>query len=224
MKYFRLYPSPDDMGCAPQAEELLKPYSYGAPNSIWNALTNNQLTDLLVPQGIPLKNKAKWTDLLTVSPIHSPFLVVSKKMLAVFESIRLPEYFSYPVSVMKRDKVQEYYIFIAPKRFIRYINLDTCEAHIITQQEFFPPVTILVEPVEIRSEAIFDRFERDIKPPRYLRIVRYELNPEVIEFDMFLIPGCVGQTHGYIVSEKLVDAVNSAGLTGVTFGPLEPNP
>lgn len=224
MKYFRLYPFPDDMGQVPQAEELLKPYSYDAPNSIRNALSNNRLSDLLVPQGIPLKNKAKWTDLLTVAPVSFPFLIVSKKMLGILESIRLPEYFAHPVPVIKRDKVHEYYIFIAPKKFIRYINLETCEAKIITQQEFFPPVTILEEPVEVRSEEIFDRILQDVQPPRHLRIVRYELNPDAIEYDIFLLPGCVGQSQGYIVSEQLVKTIDSAGLAGVTFGPLERNP
>ncbi len=52
MSYYYLTFNPDQMGVFPQGKSLTGPYNFNAPNSVWNALGNNLLSNLWDPRDL----------------------------------------------------------------------------------------------------------------------------------------------------------------------------
>lgn len=205
------------MGCVPQAE-IVQPYYFNLPNSIWHAQNNKLLDLLLIPEYIAFKHHAKPTDLLSSATIPELYLLISPALVEIFKKHRMPGYYAYPVKISKRTKVFDYFIYIQNYRFIEFIKLDTCNAFIATRRENWREGPDILEPIRLNSVDDFNRLNERLPSNQYVVIKNYELNTDKIEFDLFLLaPQIETDVVGYVVSEKLKEAIEAENMTGIAF-------
>jgi hypothetical protein len=216
MRYYILKRNPADMGCVPQAE-IVQPYNFNLLNSIRYAHNKGLLDILSVPQHIDFKHHAKPTDLLSSATISGPYLLISPALMEIFKKHRMPGYYAYPVKISKRTKVFDYFIYIQNYRFIEFIKLDTCNAFIATRRENWREGPDILEPIRLNSVDDFNRLNERLPSNQYLVIKNYELNTDKIELDLFLLAYQIQKAVGYVVSEKLKEAIEAENMTGIAF-------
>ena len=145
---FALTFNPDQMGVFPQGKSLTGSYNFNAPNSVWNALGNNLLSNLWVPEGFEIQYRAKFSDRLSIVEIGFPFLIISPKAADIFLSYDILDPLVFSLKITKKGKVADYKIFIIQTQQPEYIDFQSSDFTL--NKHLFN----IVKPIEIESIEI----------------------------------------------------------------------
>jgi hypothetical protein len=217
MNYFTLTFAIADLGHVPQNNGIIGNYSFTAPNSVYNGKWGCPVGDLWVPEGLNLRPKSKFTDMLFITEISFPLLVISPVFLDLLKKLVIPPILEvFPVQAIKAGKAVPYFVVISNPTYAEYYDFDTTE--------FIIEDTVKQEttPLTVKNVAEYLRIKAATIPPVFFGTRKIRLDTSKIEFDFFRLP-VGGGVPFYIVSDRFVESVKSAGLTGIEFEPIEKN-
>jgi hypothetical protein len=221
MNYYTLEFDAENMGTVPQGKDIPQPYDSEHPYSIRKAKFSNNFDRLIIPsKNFELLYRAKWTDILMINNVPDPYLIVSQNLKKIMEDVKMPDHYFFPIRVEKYKQIKEYFIFVLKDHFLQYINLISCSA----EQAVRLTGTSIVERTTISFNSIEDFQQQKVKLEKQnglIEIKKFDLNSELIEFDIFRLP-FEARAGYYIVNEIFAKAVISAKLTGIQFVPFPP--
>jgi len=195
-------------------------YDRDAPNSIFKANLWGEVSfDLNIPSFI-LHGHAKRTDLVSNGGFHSHFMLFSKRLKELIETFNLPRTQTFATKVLARKSEYEYFIFYLPAINYELIDFEQstfCLADWRRRKK--------VKQIGINNLGEFQGWVKKYPylvkwNPTGLNVVAEKLvfNAKKNPFDMFRF---LGPVNGYFVSERLKDAIEEAGCTGMEFVPIE---
>jgi len=217
MKFYRLSWDSDtrNVGESPQGQESIKfgdvqNFGIGSPGVI---------DDIDLPEPI-LHKKAILTDYLDIVAISSNlFMVIHERFLDFIKSFYIGKYQAWPILIHHKSKqLTDYYLF----RLNDICDEDYVDYH---ASEFFIEkggLGLPIEriPVQIHDYQEFIRKREEIRNQKeanpILKSYRTILNLSNAKKDLFRLyetPSC----GGYYISERLKNAIEEAGLTGMAF-------
>lgn len=217
MKYYRLENEyrKEIVGPYPQSEGMADDYNYQKENSVWNIYYDNPIVPDL--DAIKLTKGANLTDMLSVVSIsRMAGKIVSEKFRDLTLEFSLPQHQFYEAKVVdyKNSLITEkkYFLFRLLEYQNRCINFDRSE-FFIYQRGVGEIDSITIYGVEDLEKSPGDDglgVGEFIKP----RFISLELEKT---FDIFSFRHIAG----FFVSERLKNAIESVGLTGMRFEELE---
>jgi hypothetical protein len=219
MKYYRIKHDANNLGAVPQDDGLLGNYfAQDHPDLIRYAKHRHPIGNLLVPEGVKFRSKSKYTDLLLLVNPGYPLLVISPRFVDLLSKFRIekPEIFG-PVPVISPKKREDYYIFGATRRFPEYVCYNALEATLSRWDGANKREFVLNNVEDYLSIA---KLLKDDEAINFKEGYRARLNSKVIQHDLFLLPPYFDFIN-YIASERLVEAIVSAKLTGMVFEEIE---
>ena len=210
MKYYRLEREfrSEILGASAQSETMTEDYPYNAENSVWNLGYDKDLVPNL--DAIQLVKNAKLTDLLSCVTIPSfTGIVVSEAFKKVLERFNLPQHRFFPARVVNsrgNDVEYQYYLFRVVEYQNQCIDFDKSEFCFYDGNDLGDVEIQRAQDIEDVLDAgglgvgvgIFPRFITLFPKAQY----------DIFSFRRFA---------GYHVSERLKNAIDSVGLTGIRF-------
>ena len=208
----------------PQISEIIDKqggqYNTELPNSINRINPWNEVVANLNAPNFVLHGHAKRTDILSAFH-HSHLMVISKRLKALFEEYKLPKVQVFETKLISGNKLHDYYLFYLPDNFYQFIDCVRSTFALVRMNARAVPVFT----PQINS---LDEFEEWIKEypylikqnPKRLKVIVDKLvfDSDKIPYDMFRILGLIS---GYFVSERLKNAIEEKGYTGMDFIPLD---
>lgn len=216
MRYFSMTnSSKSDIGSTfPQSQAMGCGYMYYAPNSLWNFPVDE------FPDFEPnlncfiLHQKAKWTDLISAVTLNNG-LLMSERLRAVFLNFKIDAYKFYPAVVTKREKKMDYYLLFTISKRSLDINLQKSEFYLID------PTGEPLETVRFSTiEELGDYTRAAVNKVNGVRIKQvvfkntFDKELDLFRFSVF--------NFNYIVSERLKQAIEAIGATGIKFYEIYP--
>lgn len=216
MRYFSISNStnPDIGSTFPQSQAMGCGYKYNAPNSLRNFPVDE------FPDFEPnlncfiLHQKAKWTDLISAATLNNG-LLMSERLRAVFLNFKIDAYKFYPAVVTKREKKMDYYLLYTISKRSLDINLQKSEFYLVNHRG---------EPLETvrfsSIEELGDYTREAVNNVNYVRIKQVVFKKT---FDKELDFFCFSIFNfNYIISERLKQAIEAIGATGIKFYEIYP--
>lgn len=213
MKYFSLENEyrKEFVGSCPQSEGMADYYNYRKEDSVWNIYYDNPIVPNL--DAIKLVKDAKLTDMLSVEVIsRMAGKIVSEKFKDQALEFSLPKHHFYEAKVVDylNSPVIErkYFLFRLLEYQNQYINFDRSEFYIHRRGIG-----------EIDSITIHRTEDLEKSPKEQGLGVGQFIKPKFISLrqekalDIFSFR----RIAGFFVSERLKNAIESAGLTGMRF-------
>jgi len=158
-----------------------------------------------------LKN-AKLTDSISSMRLNNKGFILHNKLIDFLKGFRLKEFYKIPVELTYKRNcsniIDNYSLFIISESIFPYID--------IANSSFF--VTSIIEKyhkkIYLKSISSIDDFHSRKKQWHYM--IKYDklVLKKGFDFDMFRIGHKMG---GYYVSERLKDAIEKGGFTGLIF-------
>lgn len=226
MKYYKLKLStkPEVIGKVfPQISRVKDASNYDrdTSNSIYTAGVWGEVkVDLNVPDYL-LHYHSKRTSFLSFHATQ--FLLIERKLVELFENFKLPIKQIFETSIESRKKNYDYFLFYLPENYYQYIDFKRSTFALVPMRG---KKNVVVEP-DINSLEEFDSWINEYpylirSNPKKMKIVAVNifLNTNLIEYDFFRIIGPVGMSN-YFVSERLKNAMQENGFTGVEYIPLD---
>ena len=200
---------------ATQSTLMTEGYDYGAENSVWK-IARKDFThqDFLKTnfEKIKLEPKAIFTDLISSMAINPLFVtIVHRDLLDFLYQFKLAETFSKEVKVVHpvMNIEKEYVAFYQENKYdlIDFGKSEFCVKHIN----------------ENWSEARPKRFEDEFQLKTFIEeepwTTSYQATSLKLKEDMDLFR--LHKFGGYIVSERLKEAIEDEKFTGISFEPAE---
>ena len=205
----------------PQISDIENRFEYDrdAPNSIYKSNRWGEVTSNLNIPNYILHGHAKRTDILSHT---SQFLLISKNLNELIEEFKLPNKQVFETSVLARGEKYSYSLFYLPDNCYQYIDFSRSTFALVPFGRPVPELFPEINSLEV-FEAWIDKYRYLIKSnPHRLKIIVDKLvfNVDKIPFDMFRIIGPLPPT-SYFVSERLKNAIEEKGFTGMEFTPLD---
>lgn len=222
MKYYRLYNSAEvkDVGHAPQITEGLFEEKYDHPKALNRLLFNQQINpDTIIPQG-KMHNKAKLTDLMSVSFLSNQFFV-SDKLKNIFQEFNIEGVQFAKSSIYSKSGTRMNFNIIHPY-FSNIACLD------VRRSEFYFTNIMVNKYISQIQFTSIDEYLRAYKKNQAdaPRVGFPNFQPLVIKtisfipdcsLDLFSVFGINYGGVGYFVSERLKQKVLEEKCTGVIF-------
>lgn len=220
MKYFVMNESLDEKLVGsdfPQVYKFIKGYDEDAPDSLLSLYKYRDSFPDYVPNldGVMLAGYAKLTDFLSNGFSHS-LRIISPRAKSVLEQYHLCPHRFYPLGLYKRKVRHDYFLFKFVSNYSDFVDYERTsfrERDITSGYKS--------DPFFIKSREDFWERREKIKTERGIswgiwgdRIVMNESFDR--ELDFFVISILDANTY---VSERLKNAIESAGLTGWEFSP-----
>ncbi len=224
MQFFKLNLSTDPKIIGrrfPQIHDIISPEEYDreSENSIYRISSWEEITsDLNVPDFI-LHGHSKRTDI--VSGV-SYMLLISNRLKELVESHSLPRSQVFETSIIARGKKYSYSLFYLPDNSYQFIDFARSTFALVPfgrpVATHFPEINSLEE-----FESWVKKYPYLVKSnPHRLKVIVDKLVFDIdkIPYDMFRIIGPFSP-QSYFVSERLKNAIEDKGFTGMDFIPLE---
>ena len=219
VKFFKISCSTDltIVGEYPQMQKIIYANSpYWHPHYFRNVLTSydEKLDFIPIFDTFSIVNKAKFTDILsTVLSAH----IFNEKMLNVLYSFTMSSTFSaHPIKVQKGQKTLDYYFFYLHND--NYTYLDTKETVFYEEKN----QALIDDPkryVKINNISEINDWEKWHSKFPKLKVEKLIYKPEIKDLD--LLDGTYGDEAGYFVSPRLKEALERAGISGISFEEVE---
>jgi hypothetical protein len=219
MKYYKIEHDANNLGAVPQDKAVIGNYfAIEHPDTINRAKHRQPIGNLLLPEGIQLYPRSKFTDLLRLVHITYPLWVISARFVDLLSKFQIeqPEVFG-PLPVMNTKKQEDYYVFGATRRFPEYVCYDALEATLSRWDGANKREFVLNN---VQDYLAIANLPKDDEAIYFKEGYRPRLNSKIIQHDLFLLPPYF-RIIKYIASERLVEAIVSAKLTGMVFEELE---
>jgi hypothetical protein len=111
----------------PQVQKMSPSYNYNSENSVYALSSCEGLPDFQPDLNyFVVHNKAKLTDLLSVSVANGGFLI-SEKLKNIFVEFNLPPHHFYPAQVQHKKKLHNYYWFHVASDFTDVVNYEASD-------------------------------------------------------------------------------------------------
>jgi len=206
MEYFKLKSAIEDqiVGVYPQSIKMTDDYFVRRSDSIWEMDIHSKIPPNL--DGIQLVKHARATDLLSVVPISPIFgLVISEEGKEVLQNFNAPPHRFFEVKVydhQKNETQKNYFLF----RLLDFQN----ESISFERSKFMVSTKEKIQTLAIRTAADLKNLSPELCMDMYPKLISLRSD---FQFDIFYFD----KIGGYFVSERLKNAVESAGLTGMRF-------
>jgi|TARA_R110002049_G_scaffold171049_1_gene337643 hypothetical protein len=219
MKYYWLTNSIDTkiIGKYPQSES-----AYNAPkfwNDVEKGLINENLT---IPEPILHKN-AKLTSYLSSVPIiNLSFLILNRELFNLVKPSINGEYITWKIKIHYRDSiVNDYFLFhLLTTSQKKYVDYENSEFYIGKIDDY----KWIGESIRIYNHENFLSTKEILRNENLIvKVKKLQMNFKNSSEDFIRIndsPTIVGGS-GYYVSEKLKDAIEKSGFTGMAFIDIE---
>ncbi|MCC6280694.1 MAG: hypothetical protein IT262_08845 [Saprospiraceae bacterium] len=159
--------------------------------------------DIVFPY-FELAKRAKLTDWVSAVNVDRNYLMVSTRLLALLKGFVLDEYQYFPVPVHTPNKIVDYHLIYFPwPRQDDFINWEKSTFRRITKSG--ENILLQFENAKARNLA---------KDAHEIQIEKIIINTNKITMDVFRFRSF----HlGFYVSERLKNAMESAGMTGIVY-------
>lgn len=212
MRYYLLEESVDarEIGDFPQVQGWLPPHNPWGEGGIYRvpSVENHADFDLELPVFV-LAPRARVTDLLSTI-LHSRFMVLSDRLFDLIQQFNLDEHRTFKGKVQMHDR-QSDYNFIYWQRFqdADYVNWgDTRFQHKNKAGQKFEIQFDNLQNLREKSKRVFLDSDGEIEASSL------RLNHSAIKYDLFFL---LWVSRGCFVSERVKQAIEDNGITGVRF-------
>lgn len=210
MRYYQMNYSTNkkEIGDFPQSQTMSKGYNYGAPNSVYNLDYWRKITIEPSLDAFELSKKAKILDYMSAVTISFGLIITDRfrKVLSGFNCD--PDYQVFDLKFVRG---------IDSWNYIYYFNYSIRTEYIsFKDMSFFETSIIGTDPKPININS-FEQF-KNYNIPVNKSIMPDQLILENPEYDLFRLSN---PALGYYVSERLMNAIKEAGMTGIDFKPID---
>lgn len=211
MKYFQKNYATErkEVGSFLQSKQMTDEYQFGKPNSIdkINFCDKIQIEPNL--NSPVLEKKTKLTDLISTVSIGSSCWIITKRFRELLLDFNCdPEFQLFDIRLVRNEDSWDYLFYYNYKERLSFLDFES--------MNFFQTRMLGLDPqpVNINSLDEFLKFEKT--EGRYI-------NPDKLifkspDYDLFRLYSICG---GYYISERLMNAIKEAGMTGIAFKPLD---
>jgi len=208
MRYYSVSNSADEkiVGCYPQTSGLFEGYNHDSPNAMEN-LTSDEFPDFTPDLRFELDEDAKLTDI--VSPSNLDFatgLLMNFKSKEIFQKYKLMSHEYYSALLKTRSEDLDY--------FWLHIVSPYPSSYIDIPNSLFWEILPSQEKVERKFSSITDHekyFEQSTNQLTIKEVILEE-SFETENYDLLCFPGVFS---GFLMSERLCNAILAVGLTGL---------
>ena len=187
------------------------PYNPTLPNTFKDIKVGGRIDfELRVPEFL-LTPYAKFTDFMDMSPISdSTVKMISPRFLKLLQDFQLADHQLFKTKVFDKTKGWDYYFLYFTQAFDEeFVDFERSEFAITH-------ISKIISPIEINS---FEEFKEKLQKARNdsnrIHYTSLVFKTEKIPYDFFRIYKTFYR--GFFVSERLKEAIEAAGLTGITF-------
>lgn len=208
----------------PQISDLSDGFNYDrdAPNSIFRVNIWGELPANLAIPNYVLHGHAKRTDLISSGGQHSHLMLISTDLKKLIQDFKLPKIQTFGTKVVRNKDSYEYYVFFLPENLYQFIDFSLSSFALVPMGGERP---VAIQKPEIHTLTEFEKWVKEYPyliriNSKRLKVVaeKLVLDTKNIPYDIFRI---IGPVSGYFLSERIKNAIQEAGLTGLEFVPLE---
>lgn len=205
-KVYRIKPAVniEETGYAYPAVESFDNYDFKSPESIHNLRTN------VIPKFTPdfrfkLAEGAKITDMLSEAISNSAGLLISGKLLDIFQKHTISPYIVYPVYIHNDDRIFEYFwIHYIWEEWHDFVCWESSTFKLFERGQFID--------LEINS---YDEYAKEVSKSKFFRVAPDNIKILPIDFDMYCHP-FIGEIK---ISKQLAMSILNSKATGVEIIP-----
>jgi len=173
-----------------------------------------RIKSLWVPEGMEIRNQAKFADILIFASISFPYLILSDKFVQAISKLQLPNNFIYPLNVTKGEKTLKYNIFISRIDFAEYIDFQNSVFYSYQFSSTQGPIN--QKEISISNHNEYWKVINNLTGDNNINASKIVLKTNNIELDMFRLPRGLSEA-SYLVSELFVEIALKSGLKGLDF-------
>jgi hypothetical protein len=185
------------------------PTDYWAPNSFANTPVEGRIDFNIIFPKFDLENKAKLTDRVSTGSLTGDYFIVSERLLDLLEGFKMDEYQYFPIDINTPSISVRYMIIYFP--FPRDNNFINWEESIFDRE--LPTGDKIHERFANAQKYLLAKDGHQLKDNNL--IINYE---EISSVDIFRFKW---YKLGFYVSERLKNAIDHNGITGVRFEEAE---
>jgi len=218
MKYFILKHSTEGIGPTfPQSETYTQTVNYNHPDSAQYMNYDPKCKSFV--EFVDLVPRAKMTDLISAGCGGVMKKVVSRKIINVLEEFMCTAYNLYPVKIrQKGEVVEEYYLLKSNEDSFFRIDNRVSEVTLRIKDDIF-------DFSKYSREEFLELFNNELEGSRYkgelFFFYDFDVKRIVLEkgfsYDFFSARTVPIPRPGIFLSERLVEALNEAGITGAKY-------
>lgn len=208
---------PEHIGVFPQIEKLHDGFNMRNPLELWLTPPANQLPQA---KGIKLKHRAKLTDFIVPIELGTDVALVSAKLFELLPNTPTKPWLEADAEVSLRGKIYPYKFLYFPKGQEEY--RDFTHSVFFRYANALAPLESLTLPNPEALRAFWEnnqQFNREAtakgEETREFGIQKVAIQPDAP--DLFVLKY---QPRKLVVSERLKQIIEEAGITGVLFLPV----
>ena len=209
MRFYKMEPKyGDEVGKTfPQSQDVISDLHYDSPNhlrNVWGKFPD----DVYIPDSI-LNSKARFTDLISSSPISYPIL--SEKLKKIIEANGKTGLEFHSTYVIQKQIKVKYWIMNGYEYDYRYINFEESLINVVGIGR------VVLDQLHLKKKEGFEMAKESIKSPQSIWISKLVLKSGIKEALIIIDKSPGGK---FYFSEKLKNIIENAGCTGIKFKSL----
>ena len=209
----------------PQCEEMCGEYYYPAPWSVWKIPSEGELKVLPKVDCFELKYHAKVTDLISAIQLSAPsVMLLSERFYNLLMNFNCMCSVVFESKVMHRKKAYPYRFLYFPEQHVHFIDFKKSRFYIGDAGRTWRYNISISSFEEYKKEQGKREQQNDIARKKVgekmeiITLLELHLDESKIDKDLFRLRGPM---LAFIVSQRLKDAIESQGLTGMKFTPAQ---
>jgi hypothetical protein len=224
MQFYSIHASSDSKIIGkhyPQLDRMFAGYNALQPWAAFGLLPNGTGRPYTNADDFKLKYHAKATDWISGAAIGFSQLLISERLFSLLSRFNCPDWVVVEATLNHKDKILPYKYIHLSHSYPSFIDLGKSRFKIVDSElEPNSIEQIIKSPHEI--EEIRQRLHAEnmkysaqniMNKCSYLRFAEVYLDDKSIDKDLFSIPLLTG----FLVSERLKEAIEAEGITGVQF-------
>jgi hypothetical protein len=194
----------------PQAQEMVSPYDYDAPDSIYITSYYDGVELPCTPNlnAIKVMLRSRLTDLLSVAMLPTSGLLISKRMQLLLQDFVLVNHKFYPATIKhKKDLFDDKYVYL-------HLISDLREYVDYERSEFYSSVSGYNNNLRFKSKEDTLAYYKAEDRHHTLRSKQIAFLPSFGSYDLFYISNF---NKNIYISQKLHDHLSANKVTGASF-------
>jgi hypothetical protein len=188
---------------------MVADYDYRAFNSINKIDFTSKIPFTPNLDAIKLTKKAKILDLINSVTVSTSGLIISDSLKKIFHDFNCdPDLQVFDIRLVRNEDSWNYLFYYNFKERLSFLDFES--------MNFFQTRMLGLDPQPTRINSLDEFLKFEKAEGRYI-------NPDKLifkspDYDLFRLYSICG---GYYVSERLMNAIKEAGMTGIAFKPLD---